>query len=85
MRIPCPYCGERNVDEFFAMGAALPVRPAPGSGAGAWHDHVYLRDNPAGESTEYWHHHGGCRAWLFVRRDTRTHAVLTVRPAREVA
>ena len=41
MRIACPFCGERGVEEFSYRG--------DGSGtAAAWTDYVYLRQNPAG-------------------------------------
>ena len=43
----------------------------------AFHDYVYLRDNPAGPHREFWHHVSGCRSWLVVTRDTRDHAILT--------
>jgi sarcosine oxidase subunit delta len=85
MRIPCPHCGTRGNDEFTILGAAGLRRPAPDAPAEAWHDHVHLRDNPAGPHRELWHHTYGCRLWLVVERDTRTHAVLSVTPAREQA
>ena len=50
-----------------------------------WHEYVYLRDNPAGPHRELWQHVSGCRAWLVVTRDTRTHEVLGVEAARDVA
>ncbi|MCZ7596814.1 MAG: sarcosine oxidase subunit delta [Gammaproteobacteria bacterium] len=74
MRIPCPCCGERPIDEFGYLGDATVVRPDVDDLA-AWHDYVYLRDNPRGPHHEYWHHVGGCRAWLVVHRDTLTHEV----------
>ncbi len=77
MRIPCPYCGERDAQEFSYLGDATVVRPdgtAPDA-LGAFHDYVYLRDNPAGPHREYWHHVAGCRSWLIVTRDTRSHEV----------
>ena len=46
--------------------------------AAAFDAYVYLRDNPAGPLDELWHHVGGCRAWLVVRRDVRTHAITRV-------
>jgi len=76
MRIACPHCGERGSDEFLYLGAAGLTRPAAGAAAAAWHDYVYLRENPAGPHSELWQHLHGCRRWLVVRRDTRTHAVL---------
>jgi len=75
MRIPCPHCGPRGNDEFAFLGGADPRRP-DGDDPAAWHDYVYLRQNIAGEHREYWQHVHGCRAWLVVRRDTRSHEVL---------
>jgi methylglutamate dehydrogenase subunit B len=77
MRIPCPYCGPRGNEEFVFLGAADPLRPDVDDGD-AWHDYVYLRDNVAGVHREYCHHAHGCRAWLIVTRDTRSHALLRV-------
>jgi sarcosine oxidase subunit delta len=69
MRIPCPFCGERPVDEFSTIGTA------------DWVEYVYVRANPAGPHREWFHHVGGCRAWLEVTRDTRTHELIAVRAA----
>ena len=46
--------------------------------AQAFHDYVYLRDNPSGLHQELWYHGGGCRAWLVVTRNTRTHEISDV-------
>ena len=88
MRIKCPYCGERDVSEFTYLGAADPTRPdtAAEGAAEAFYEYVYLRDNPAGPLAEYWYHGAGCRSWLRVTRDTRSHEILSVAltaPARE--
>jgi sarcosine oxidase subunit delta len=83
MRIPCPHCGERSVDEFATIGTAEPVRPEGSADMADWVDYVYIRNNPAGPHREWFHHVGGCRAWLEVTRDTRTHAILGVRTAAE--
>ena len=88
MRIPCPHCGTRGSEEFNYRGAADPARPAADAPAAAWHEYVYLRDNPAGPHRELWQHVHGCRRWLVVTRDTRNHAILAAidaagrRPAR---
>jgi heterotetrameric sarcosine oxidase delta subunit len=79
MRIPCPFCGDRDSSEFAYLGDATLTRPdssAP-SAERAFHDYAYLRDNPAGPHREFWHHVSGCRSWLVVTRDTRDHAILT--------
>ena len=75
MRIVCPYCGPSDSDEFTALGTFDADRPDPGADPAAWHAYQHLRTNPAGEATERWHHLHGCRRWLVVRRDTRTHAI----------
>jgi sarcosine oxidase subunit delta len=86
MRLTCPFCGERDLREFSYRGSAkLLARPVPDAGAGAFHDYLDLRDNPAGPNPELWQHSGGCRAWLRVVRDTRDHRVLEVALAREAA
>jgi sarcosine oxidase subunit delta len=84
MRLTCPYCGERDSAEFAYLGdAALADRPAAGAPADAWHAYTYLRDNPMGPHRELWYHAQGCRSWLVVSRDTRTHAVAGATLAKE--
>jgi sarcosine oxidase subunit delta len=75
MRIPCPFCGERDSAEFTYRGDASPLRPAANAGEAAFIEYAYLRDNKAGEVSEHWYHGQGCRNWLVVKRNTRTHAV----------
>jgi sarcosine oxidase subunit delta len=80
MRISCPFCGDRDLQEFVYRG------DASAAGIGDCSDmveRVYLRDNPAGPIDEHWYHAQGCRRWLVVTRDTRTHAIGTARLARE--
>jgi len=84
MRICCPYCGEREAEEFSIQGEAAGPRPDPGAedAAGQFHAYVHLRDNPFGPTREYWYHANGCRRWLIVSRDTGDHAILAVEFAR---
>lgn len=83
MRITCPHCGARDVQEFSFLGAADPRRPDGMAATEAeMFDYVYLRENPRGEHDELWYHGAGCRAWLVVRRDTATHSISSVRAAR---
>jgi heterotetrameric sarcosine oxidase delta subunit len=85
MRIPCPHCGGRDRREFTVLGDADPVRPdGMEADPQAMFEYVYLRDNPAGALREYWYHGAGCHAWLVVERDTRSHAVIGVKTARDV-
>jgi heterotetrameric sarcosine oxidase delta subunit len=92
MRIECCYCGVRSSEEFTYLGDATLVRPENLYGQPRddavrqrWHDYVYLRDNPAGPHRELWQHLSGCRAWLVVTRNTRTHEIMRVEVARNVA
>jgi heterotetrameric sarcosine oxidase delta subunit len=77
MRIPCPYCGDRDSSEFFYRGDATALRPAPDrpQASAEFFKYVYLRDNPAGLLTEHWYHANGCRRWVVVERDTRSHEI----------
>lgn len=85
MRLNCPFCGTRSVNEFVSLGSAAPKRPSLSDPAAQWVDYVYLRDNPAGEHDEWFYHAMGCRAWLVVTRNTVTHEIRAVKAAREVA
>jgi len=80
MRITCPYCGERALEEFTYRGDATVTRPESlePSTTDAWVDYVYFRDNPAGPHREHWYHSAGCHSWLKVTRDTRTHEIVAV-------
>ncbi|MEM7192835.1 MAG: sarcosine oxidase subunit delta [Pseudomonadota bacterium] len=78
MRITCPYCGSRALEEFSYRGDATVKRPDGSDDAKAWVDYVYLRDNPAGLHKELWQHSGGCHAWLEVTRNTATHEIVAV-------
>jgi sarcosine oxidase subunit delta len=80
MRIPCPFCGPRDAREFTYLGDATLTRPEPG---GDFVGYVYFRDNPMGEHREHWYHAAGCRSWLTITRDTKTHAVKGAVLARE--
>jgi sarcosine oxidase subunit delta len=85
MRIRCPFCAERDSSEFTFAGDASVRRPDPEApdAAARFFEAVYLRDNPAGRYEELWYHGSGCRSWLRVTRDTRTHEVFSVRFARD--
>ena len=80
MRIRCPFCGERDLNEFAYLGDAQFKSPEPGTpdAAARFFEAVYLRDNPAGPHDELWFHTSGCRSWLRVTRDTLTHEILCV-------
>lgn len=78
MLIPCPHCGDRAQTEFSYGGDATIKRPDDANSMPIedWLDYVYLRDNPRGPHSEWWHHTGGCRRWIQVRRNTQTHEIL---------
>jgi sarcosine oxidase subunit delta len=87
VRIPCPFCGERDLAEFSYFGDAAYSRPAadaPDSDQ-AFFEAVYLRENPAGPHVELWYHAAGCRSWLRVTRNTRTHEILGAQLSRGVS
>ena len=80
MRIPCPYCGEREAEEFAVQGEVAGPRPTDDDLA-AFHSYVHLRNNEYGPTREYWYYVHGCRRWLIVSRDTRNHSILSVEVA----
>lgn len=89
MRIACPFCGMRDVQEFSYLGDATVQRPDTPAGVPlddaahtAWHDYVYLRENAAGLHSEHWYHASGCRQWLVVERNLNTHEITDVTAAR---
>jgi methylglutamate dehydrogenase subunit B len=87
MRIACPYCGERSLDEFVYSGDATVKRPDAASPT-AMEDFVryaYERTNPPGMHRELWYHSAGCHAWLVVTRGVATHVITSVEVARDVA
>ncbi len=78
LRIVCPICGERDYIEFRYGGDASKPRPLHASvDRQAWHDYVFLFDNPKGPHREFWQHVLGCRQWLVVDRNTATDEVRT--------
>ena len=87
MRIACPHCGERSLDEFVYSGDATVSRPdfASPDAMDAFVAYTYERTNPAGPHRELWYHAAGCHAWLVVTRNVATHAIAAVEPARDVA
>ena len=74
--IPCPWCGARSQIEFTYGGDATVRRPAADASEADWYAYVYVRANLAGPHDELWLHSAGCRQWIKVRRDTRTHDIL---------
>lgn len=88
MIINHPLLGPRDAEEFFHLGDATLINRPDGLAEGAidaFHDYLYLRDNPAGEYRELWYHEQGDRSWLVVTRDTTTHEISKVELARDVA
>lgn len=88
MIIPHPLLGPRDASEFTVLGdASLMNRPDPEAenALDAFHDYLYLRDNPAGEHRELWFHEQGDRSWLVVTRNTLTHEITRVELARDAA
>jgi sarcosine oxidase subunit delta len=77
MRLTCPFCGERGIEEFSYAGDATLSRPSPDADQAAWVDYVYIRTNPAGRHSELWYHAAACRQVLRVERDTRTHEIFS--------
>ena len=79
MRLSCPCCGPRDLDEFVYGGDGARLRPDQSeTDALPWQIYVYDRQNPRGLHVELWQHVAGCRHWLRVVRDTATHEIRSV-------
>ena len=87
MIINHPLLGPRDAQEFTYLGdATLINRPywLSENALRDFHDYLHLRDNPAGQTRDLWHHEGGCGSWLVVTRDTVSHAIESVALAADV-
>ena len=70
--VPCPHCGPRNASEFRYLGEEH-SRPDPTTTTPSeWRDYLYVKQNPAGWTTETWLHALGCRAFFKAERHTVT-------------
>ncbi|RMD88948.1 MAG: sarcosine oxidase subunit delta [Alphaproteobacteria bacterium] len=88
MIIVHPLLGPRDAAEFVYKGDACLIDRPDGLAADAldaFHTYLHLRDNPAGLHRELWYHEQGDRSWLVVTRDTRSHEIVKVELARDVA
>lgn len=88
MIINHPLLGPRDSAEFTYLGdASLINRPdwQAEDAVAQFVEYGYLRDDPAGLHRELWFHEQGDRSWLVVTRDTRTHEIIKVDLARDVA
>lgn len=75
LRIPCPNCGPRTVEEF-RFGGEFPRVPESVTEPDERNiDYVWFYDNVEGVSEERWFHLQGCRRWLTLRRDTATDTI----------
>lgn len=75
LKIPCPHCGARPVEEF--IYGEVPKVPDTISGVEARDlDRGFMLTNTEGVQTERWFHVYGCRRWLTLSRDTRSDEVL---------
>ena len=84
LRINCPYCGVRDHEEFSYFGDATKTYPPlDAEHHDAWVEAVYVRNNPKGEHTECLQHALDCRRGSVVKRNTVSHDILSVMPARE--
>ena len=83
LRIQCPFCGLRDHSEFSYGSDASVEYPPLDCSQEAWHDAVFQRENIDGIQFETWQHTLGCRMWIVVERNTRTHDILSVRPAHD--
>jgi len=75
LRITCPNCGSRSVEEWF-HGEIFDVPDHITDPDARDLDRAYFHDNAEGPVREAWFHRYGCRRWIVVTRDTRTDTII---------
>jgi heterotetrameric sarcosine oxidase delta subunit len=75
LRIRCPTCGERSLEEW-VHGEIFTVPESITDSVEREVDRSFFHNNTEGVVEEAWFHLYGCRRWVTVRRDTRTDAFL---------
>lgn len=80
IQINCPWCGERNEEEFVYGGPSHIERPSnpDASSEVEWSAYLFNRVNSQGIHLERWQHRFGCRQWFNLARDTVTHNILNI-------
>tara|TARA_B110000438_G_C15554744_1_gene538532 strand:+ start:362 stop:730 length:369 start_codon:yes stop_codon:yes gene_type:complete len=78
--IKCPYCGEREQEEFTCGGEAHILRPNNPDELtdDQWADYLFIRQNKKGIQFERWNHAFGCRQWFNVARNTATDEIIKI-------
>jgi sarcosine oxidase, subunit delta len=77
LRIPCPWCGERDEPEFVFGGPSHVARPETSASDAQWAQYLYVRENPVGLHYERWLHGYGCGRWFNLARSTVTHEIVS--------
>ncbi|WP_420612578.1 sarcosine oxidase subunit delta [Candidatus Spongiisocius sp.] len=69
LRLACPHCGPRPVEEW--VYGEVPDPPDYLTGADERDvDRGFMMGNTEGVKVERWFHSGGCRRWQTITRDT---------------
>jgi len=77
LRIACPNCGTRSVEEWvYGELFAPPGRITDPAERDI--DRGFMHNNPEGPVREAWFHLYGCRRWIYLTRDTTTDVVRNV-------
>lgn len=75
LRLPCPHCGTRPLEEFLYGEILSPPEHLTDPDARDV-DRAFMHDNVEGPVEERWFHTFGCRRWLTLRRDTGIDRIL---------
>lgn len=75
--IACPYCGDRAQVEFVyerTLDSVVTIDMPPEMAIAR----LYARTNPVGLDDELWRHVYGCRQWIVLQRNRRSHEIRSV-------
>ena len=74
LRIRCPFCGDRDAEEF-VFGGEMRAVPSQTASADEHYEFAWIATNATGDQPERWYHVAGCRRWVTLTRNTTTNAM----------
>lgn len=75
IRIDCPHCGTRAIEEW-VYGEVFDPPDHLTEPADIAFDRAFMHNNRQGPVREAWFHLYGCRRWVYLDRDTETDHIL---------
>jgi methylglutamate dehydrogenase subunit B len=79
LKIPCTFCGERDISEFSYGGRVTTLPKLDGDkGLQDWHEAVHMRPQTGEVVVENWFHEYGCENWISIQRNVKSHVITVI-------